>query len=446
MDFKSLNLNKFLWNALDDLGFKEPTLIQERTIPVIMSGKDVVGIAQTGTGKTFAYLLPILRQWNYAKHRFPQTLILVPTRELVAQVVDAVHQLTKYMSIQCVGVFGGVNINTQAMQIINGVDIIVATPGRLMDLALNGSLNLKYINRFVIDEMDEMLNLGFRTQLLNVLDMLPEKRQNLLFSATLISEVEEMIETFFNAPIRVEAAPSGTPLRNIEQVWYNVPNYNTKRNFLVYLLDTQPDLEKVLIFTGSKKMADELFEQLYEIFDENVGVIHSNKAQNNRFNTVKKFHEGKIRFLIATDIVARGLDISQVTHVINIDIPEVPENFIHRIGRTGRADHKGQAIAMVAEYEIDNVRKIENLMGFSVQLEVLPEGVGITDVLTLDEMPETKMKTILIKPLSIEERGPAFHEKKEKNLKTNNKVRFADKMKAKYGKPKTRGQKPRGKK
>jgi ATP-dependent RNA helicase RhlE len=446
MDFKSLNLNKSLWNALDDLGFQEPTLIQERTIPAIMSGKDIVGIAQTGTGKTFAYLLPILRQWAYSKHRFPQTLIMVPTRELVTQVVAAVEQLAKYMSIQCLGVFGGVNINTQALQILNGVDIIVATPGRLMDLALNGSLSLKYINRLVIDEMDEMLNLGFRTQLLNVLDMLPERRQNLLFSATLIPEVEEMIDTFFNVPLRIEAAPSGSPLTNIEQVWYRVPNYNTKRNFLVHLLDTASDWKKVLIFTGSKKMADELFEQLYEIFGDIVGVIHSNKAQNNRFSTVHKFHEGKIRYLIATDIVARGLDISQVTHVVNIDIPEVPENFIHRIGRTGRADQKGQAVAMVADYENDKVANIESLMGFSVDVQPLPSDVAVTDILTIDELPESKMKNVLVKTMPVEERGPAFHEKKEKNQKTNNKVRFADKMKAKYGKPKTRGQKPKGKK
>jgi ATP-dependent RNA helicase RhlE len=446
MDFKSLNLTKSLWNALDDLGYKEATLIQERTIPAIMSGKDIVGIAQTGTGKTFAYLLPILRQWSFAKHRFPQVLILVPTRELVAQVVEAVEQLTRYMTIQCIGVYGGVNINTQAVQIINGVDFIVATPGRLMDLALNGSLSLKYINRLVIDEMDEMLNLGFRTQLLNVLDMLPEKRQNLLFSATLIPEVEDMIHTFFNAPLRIEAAPSGSPLTNIEQIWYRVPNYNTKRNFLVHLIDTEKDWKKVLIFTGSKKMADELFEQLVEIFGDVVGVIHSNKAQNNRFSTVNKFHEGKIKYLIATDIVARGLDISQVTHVVNMDVPEVPENFIHRIGRTGRADQKGQALAMVADYELEKVSKIEGLMGFSVQIQALPEGVAVTDILTPDEMPASKMKNVLVKTPLVEERGPAFHEKKEKNLKTNNKVRFADKMKAKYGKPKTRGQKPKGKK
>jgi ATP-dependent RNA helicase RhlE len=441
MEFKELNLNKFLWNALDDLEFTEATLIQERAFPVIMSGKDVIGIAQTGTGKTYAYLLPLLRMHTFAKHRFPQVLILVPTRELVVQVVDEVEKLSSYMTLQCKGIYGGVNIRTQAAEIIKGVDIIVATPGRLMDLALNGSLNLKYISKVVIDEMDEMLNLGFRTQITNIIDMLPERRQNLLFSATIIPEVEDFINQFFNNPERIEAARTGTPLVNIHQMAYKVPNFNTKLNLLKHLFVENEAFSKVLIFTASKKMADELYAYVYDQFEEKVGVIHSNKAQNNRFKTVEDFHSGAIRILIATDIVARGLDISIVSHVFNFDIPEIPENYIHRIGRTGRADKNGVSISFVAPYEENSLKKIEYIMDKSVEIIEMPEEVKISTVLTEAEMPVVPMKNVLVKVATLVERGPAFHEKIDKNKKVNKKVRHVDKMKAKYGKPKTRGQK-----
>lgn len=441
MDFKDLNLNKFLWNALDDLGFTEATLIQERAFPVIMSGKDVIGIAQTGTGKTYAYLLPLLRQWKFAKHRFPQVLILVPTRELVVQAVEEVQKLSAYMTLQCIGIYGGVNIRTQASNVLQGVDVIVATPGRLMDLALNGSLNLKHVSKLVIDEMDEMLNLGFRTQITNIIDMLPERRQNLLFSATIIPEVEDFINQFFNNPERIEAARTGTPLVNIQQSAYTVPNFNTKLNLLKHLFVENDLYAKVLIFTASKKMADELYEFVYAEFEDKVGVIHSNKAQNNRFKTVEDFHSGAIRILIATDIVARGLDISEVSHVFNFDVPEVPENYIHRIGRTGRADKSGISISFVAPYEEDSVKKIEQIMDKTIERIQMPEEVKISTVLIESELPVVPMKNVLVKTLTLDERGAAFHEKIEKNRKTNKKVRHVDKMKAKYGKPKTRGQK-----
>jgi len=195
-----------------------------------MSGKDVCGIAQTGTGKTIAYLLPCLRQWKFDKKKDPQILIVVPTRELVVQVVETVKKLTSYMSCVVVGVYGGVNINTQQLEVEKGVDILVATPGRLFDLIMNGAFKTKYIKKLVIDEVDEMMNLGFRTQLRNIMDLLPAKRQNLLFSATITEEVELLMDTYFNAPVRVEAAPTGTPLENIEQTRFNVPNFYTKVN------------------------------------------------------------------------------------------------------------------------------------------------------------------------------------------------------------------------
>ena len=441
MTFDELNLNTPLLNALGELGYTKPTTIQEKVFSIVMSGRDVCGIAQTGTGKTLAYLLPCLRQWKFTKDKAPQILIVVPTRELVAQVVETVKKLTPYMSLVVTGVYGGVNINTQQEEVLKGQDILVATPGRLYDLAMNGAFKTKMIKKLVIDEVDEMLNLGFRTQLKNILDFLPPKRQNLLFSATMTEDVEALIETYFNNPVRVEAAPAGTPLENIDQVVYEVSNFYTKVNLLELLLTEDKTMTKVLVFAATKKLADLLYEQLESKFPGTAGVIHSNKEQNHRFNTVKQFKEGTYRFIIATDIVARGIDVAEVTHVINFDVPEVPENYIHRIGRTGRADKKGIAITFITEKERPLLAAIETLMKYQVPLTPLPENLTISDELTEDEKPKIFMKTDAIKPKKAEERGPAFHEKSAKNSKVNFIVRHKDRMMKKYGKPIKRGAK-----
>jgi ATP-dependent RNA helicase RhlE len=441
MTFEDLNLNNALLSALNDAGYTNPTTIQHRVYPVVMSGRDVCGIAQTGTGKTFAYLLPCLKQWKFSKDKYAQILIIVPTRELVAQVVEAVKELTTYMSVIAVGVYGGTNINTQAAEVMKGVDVLVATPGRLFDLLMNGAVKTKNIKKVVIDEMDEMLNLGFRTQIKNILDLLPAKRQNLLFSATITDEVETLMDTFFNEPVRVEAAPTGTPLENIEQIGYAVPNFYTKVNLLKLLLAEDESITKLLVFVATKKLADELYTQLETIYPETCGVIHSNKEQNHRFNTVKQFHEGNYRFIIATDIVARGIDISEVTHVINFDVPEVPENYIHRIGRTGRADKKGIAITFFTEKEKPLLDVIQALMKYKVPGSSLPENLEISEVLTEDEIPKIYMKAYQVRAPKKEESGPAFHEKSAKNQKVNFLVSKKDRMMKKYGRPKTRGAK-----
>lgn len=438
MQFKDLKLSKQLLNALDDHGFVTPTTIQQRVFSVVMSGADVCGIAQTGTGKTFAYLLPLLNQWKYSKAKDPTVLIVVPTRELVAQVVEATKKLSAYLSLDVIGVYGGANINTQKLEMENGFDVLVATPGRLFDLAMAGAFKVKSIKKLVIDEMDEMLNLGFRTQLKNILELLPPNRQNLLFSATLISEVEQLLDEYFDTPIRVEAAPAGTPVERIRQVAYEVPNFYTKVNLLKLLLAEDASMSKVLVFAASRKMADELFEQLEAEFPETAGVIHSNKEQNHRFNTVRQFKEGTYRFIIATDIVARGIDIAEVTHVINFDLPPVPENYIHRIGRTGRADKEGIAISFISPREAKEREAIEALMKMAIPVKPLPAHLEISDVLTEDEKPKVHMKEIQVKVPKKEERGAAFHEKSEKNRKENRKVSYKDKMKKKYGKPITR--------
>ena len=441
MTFDDLNLNTPLLSALDDLGYTTPTTIQERVFPIVMSGRDVCGIAQTGTGKTFAYLLPCLRQWKFSKDKSPQILIVVPTRELVAQVVEEVKKLTPYMSLVVTGVYGGVNINTQKLEVEKGVDVLVATPGRLYDLALAGAFKTKTIKKLVIDEVDEMLNLGFRTQLKSILDLLPAKRQNLLFSATITEEVEALIEMYFNDPVRVEAAPTGTPLENIIQTGYNVPNFYTKVNLLELLLTEDETMTKVLVFAATKQLADDLYEQLEAKFPGTAGVIHSNKEQNHRFNTVKQFKEGTYRFIIATDIVARGIDVSGVTHVINFDVPAVPENYIHRIGRTGRYDKKGIAVTFITEKEKPLQTAIEALMKYEIPITTLPANLVISDVLTEDEKPKVYMKIIQVKQRKKEEVGPAFHEKSAKNSKVNFIVRKKDRMMQKYGKPIKRGPK-----
>jgi ATP-dependent RNA helicase RhlE len=446
MTFEDLNLCNALLSALNDAGYTNPTTIQHRVFAVVMSGRDVCGIAQTGTGKTFAYLLPCLNQWKFNKEKKAQIVIIVPTRELVAQVVNAAKELTTYMSVTVVGVYGGANINTQAAEVLKGVDVLVATPGRLFDLLMNGAVKTRSIKKVVIDEMDEMLNLGFRTQIKNILDLLPAKRQNLLFSATITEDVELLMDTFFNEPTKVEAAPTGTPLENIEQIGYAIPNFYTKVNLLKLMLAQDQTMTKLLVFVATKKLADELYTQLETIYLETCGVIHSNKEQNHRFNTVKQFHEGTYRFIIATDIVARGIDISEVTHVINFDVPEVPENYIHRIGRTGRADKKGIAITFFTAKEKPLMDTIQALMKYEVPLLPLPENLEISEVLTEDEIPKVFMKTYLVKLPKKEEVGPAFHQKSAKNSKVNVIVRKKDRMMKKYGKPKTRGQKPTRKK
>lgn len=441
MNFSDLNLSKQLLNALNDLEYTTPTPIQAKGFPVIMSGKDVLGIAQTGTGKTLAYLLPSLRQWQFSKSRFPQILILVPTRELVAQVVEETEKLTKYMNVVTVGVYGGANIRTQAEQMRDGLDIIVATPGRLLDLALRGDLVLKGIKKLIIDEVDETLNLGFRHQLTSIFDILPTKKQSLMFSATISEEVEALLNDYFIAPTKIEAARTGTPLENIEQRLYHVPNFYTKVNFLDYLLANDLEITKALVFASTKKLADQLAEQLEEKYPDAIGVIHSNKSQNNRFGTVQKFNTGEISVLIATDLVSRGIDISEVTHVINFDTPEVPENYIHRIGRTGRADKNGISITFTTQHEENYKVAIEEYMQTKIPVFDLPADLEISTVLTLDEQPKVDMPNVLVKLPKREDVGPAFHEKSAKNSKVNVRKDWKKMKMDKYGKPIKKGQK-----
>ena len=434
MTFRELNLNKSLLNALDDLEISQPTAIQHKVFAPIMSGKDVVGIAQTGTGKTFAYLLPVLRLWQFTKSPHPQILILVPTRELVVQVEEDVKKLTPYLNVQVVGVFGGTNIKPQIDRVLTGTDIVVGTPGRMLDLILKGTLKTKEVKRLIIDEVDEMLNLGFRTQLRNILQYLPERRQNLMFSATMPEEVEQVVNAYTDYYDKIEAAPSGAPLENIEQLAYRVDNFNTKANLLELLLKAHPEFSKVLVFTSSKKMADALYERLLPEFEDNMGVVHSSKSQNNRFKSVEAFQKGTYRMVIATDVIARGLDVSMVTHVVNFDLAESAESYIHRIGRTGRAKEKGIAISFFTEKELDQKAEIEKLMSMAIPWVDTPEGLSFSDELIDLEIPKVIDRFDNFKVKQHRPSGDAFHEKKAKNKKVNRKVRHETLMQKKYKK------------
>lgn len=439
VSFENLNLSKQLQNAIDILGFEGPTPIQAEAFPLILSGKDMVGIAQTGTGKTFAYLLPILRELKFSKQTNPRVLILVPTRELVLQVTEQVKILIKYTNLRVLGVYGGTNINTQKQAVAEGSDILVATPGRLYDLAVTGVLQLKGIKKLVIDEVDVMLDLGFLPQLNNIFGLLPERRQNIMFSATMTEEVDSLIDEFFTAPAKISIAVSGTPLENIAQKSYPVANFYTKANLLSHLLKSKKEFSKVLVFVSSKKNADLLFEILQENFGAAVCVIHSNKSQNNRIRSIQEFDAGKSRILVTTDMMARGLDLDKISHVINFDTPKYPENYMHRIGRTGRAEEKGETILFFTEDEKEAKEAIEKLMDYKIPLEEFPHEIKVSEKLIPEERKEEKKIKFLKNP-DIGSGGGAFHEKKLKNTKVNQGGSYLRKAK-KHKRPKTRGDK-----
>ncbi len=354
--FSDFKLVKQLNYAINDLGFDKPTPIQKEAFSVVLSGKDIVGVAQTGTGKTLAYMLPILQDLKFSKQVAPRIAIMVPTRELVLQVVENIESFAKYISLRVLGVYGGTNINTQMQSVAQGTDIIVGTPGRFYDLSLSGALKLKAIKKLVIDEVDVMMDLGFLPQLTNIFELLPEKRQNIMFSATMTEEVDALIDDFFIVPTKIAIAVSGTPLENIAQQCYPVPNFYTKVNLLTHLIKNKTDFRKVLIFVSSKKIADRLFDALEGRFGSELGVIHSNKSQNYRIRSVEQFDSGVNRILLSTDVMARGLDLEKITHVINFDTPTYPENYMHRIGRTGRAEEEGNTILFYTEKETENKR------------------------------------------------------------------------------------------
>ncbi len=407
-NFEKLNLSNSLYRAIAELGFEQATPIQEKGVPVILSGRDMVGIAQTGTGKTYAYLWPILRDLKYSQQVNPRVLIVVPTRELVVQVVEQTETLTRHSNIRVLGVYGGTNINTQKIAVAQGTDILVATPGRLNDLLLHDGVRLNAIRKLVIDEVDVMLDLGFRFQLKNMLGILPKRRQNIMFSATMTQDVDAIIDDYFTAPVRVSIALSGTPLENIAQQSYPVKNFYTKVNLLAHLISDAQEFTKVLVFVSSKKSADRVFDGLAEQYGSELCVIHSNKTQNYRLRSIKQFEEGENRILVTTDVMARGLDLDRLSHVINFDTPDYPENYMHRIGRTGRAKEEGKSILFYTRKEEAAKRDIEALMDYTIPVIEFPEEVEISTELTPEERPKEVEEIKLNTHKVIEASGELF--------------------------------------
>ena len=379
MNFEELKLGKQILKSIIELGYKNPTPIQDQIIPKILVGQDVLGIAPTGTGKTAAFILPILRKLNYAQGNSPRALIFVPTRELAVQLYNNAVTLSKHTDLRCCRLIGGVGKQSQIKEILKGVDIIVATPGRFMDIYSQGFLFLKKINTLVLDEADKMMDMGFLPQLNKILEVIPAKRQNLLFSATFHPKVEELTEEFLVFPTKVEIEPEKVVVDLVDQYVYYVPNAKTKLNLLVHLLENEKAFERVLVFARTRETAENIHRFLNRKELGEWKAIHANKGQNTRLNAYNEFSEGKIRGIVATDVAARGIDVSAVTHVVNFDAPVMYTDYVHRVGRTGRAENEGVAITFVSEVERYHIGKIEELILQKIKLLKLPENLDIID-------------------------------------------------------------------
>src|SRR5688572_20407282 len=411
--FESFNLNKQLLNAVADLGFSVPTEIQQKAIPVILGGQEIIGIAQTGTGKTAAYLLPLLMKTKFAQASEPRALILAPTKELTIQIAEHAKQLAAYTDLRILPIYGGIGPKTQIETIQQGVDILIATPGRFTELYLRGDLPTKQIKILVLDEADRMMDMGFMPQLRKILEVLPRKRQNLLFSATFSERIEKLSAEFLEFPVKIEVTPQATAAKQVEQELYHIPNIKTKINFLEHLLQKKEEFNRVMIFTRTKESADNVYNFIERKGLGPVKVIHSNKGQNSRINAINEFKEGQLRILVSTDVTARGIDVIKVSHVINFDVPPFHEDYVHRIGRTGRAFQEGKAITFVTKAEIYHIEKIEKLIRENIPVKKLPGEIKITKT-PFEEARAMALDIDWQKKKDDPTFKGAFHEKKKK--------------------------------
>jgi ATP-dependent RNA helicase RhlE len=410
--FEEFNLNRQILNAVEDAGFTVATPIQEKAIGPVLSGQDLFGIAETGTGKTAAYVLPILMQLKYAQGENARALILAPTRELAMQITEHVQIFSKYTDLRTVVMYGGLGPKTQIEQVKAGVDIIVATPGRFLDIYLAGHINTQYLKFLVLDEADKMMDMGFIRSIHRILEIVPRKRQNLLFSATMSDLVQKIAGDFLKHPTIVEVGEQATPAQTVTQVLYEVPNFKTKINLLQHLMKNDEEFKRLIIFCKTKTVADNIFSFIERRFGADaVRVIHANKGQNTRINSINSFKEGNIRVLVATDVAARGIDVTEVSHVINFDVPIIIEDYVHRIGRTGRAYAKGDALTFCTPAEKYYIEKIQKLIRQEITVVPLPEEVFV------DETPYDE-KQAIAKAIDDQKRKDdpdfkgAFHEKK----------------------------------
>ena len=366
MTFDSLGLDTSILKAIKVKGYSQPSPIQEKAIPQILKGKDVLASAQTGTGKTAGFTLPMLHllaDKPFDRRRKIKALILTPTRELAAQIHENVKEYSKYTSIKSTVIFGGVNQNPQVKVLKDGVDILIATPGRLLDLKSQNVLSLSNIEFLVLDEADRMLDMGFIHDIKKVIKFIPKQRQTLLFSATFSKEIKALAQEFLKSPVQVEAAPENTAAETVKQVIHPV-NRTDKAKVIVKLVK-DGDWSQVLVFTRTKHKANRIADKLNKSGIESAA-IHGDKSQGARTKALAGFKQGVIRVLVATDIAARGLDIPLLPHVVNFELPNIPEDYVHRIGRTGRAGASGEAISLVSHDEEEYIRAIEKLLGFKL--------------------------------------------------------------------------------
>ncbi|MGR3810570.1 DEAD/DEAH box helicase [Jiulongibacter sp. NS-SX5] len=371
MSFKKLGLNDLLLKAIEEKGYTDPSVIQEKAIPQILAGKDVLASAQTGTGKTAGFSLPlvqILAENPKEGRRQIKALILTPTRELAAQVYDEVRSFAAYTKLETAVIFGGVKQASQVARLKQGVDILVATPGRLLDLYQQKLLKLHQVNFLILDEADRMLDMGFIRDIRKILSFLPEQKQSLLFSATFSPEIKKLASTFLQDPVTVAAAPENTTAELVNQKIYRVDK--TRKTELIIKLIWENNWHQVLVFTRTKHGANRL-AQKFQKKKITAAAIHGNKTQNARTKALEGFKSGEVSVLVATDIAARGLDIPLLPYVINFEIPNIPEDYVHRIGRTARAGASGDAISLVSADELNYLKDIEKLLGVKLPKETV---------------------------------------------------------------------------
>ncbi len=363
--FKDFSLCSALLRAIDDLGYTEPTPIQIQAIPPILAGRDLLAAAQTGTGKTAAFALPLLErlQSHPPGQRAPRALVLVPTRELAAQVSESFRALARHLPVRGALVFGGVSPKPQIQALAAGVDLVIATPGRLLDHLQERVIDLTHIEFLVLDEADRMLDMGFIRAIRRIIAALPKRRQNLMFSATFSDEIRMLARTWLNDPMIIDVAPRNAPAALVDHRVYHVDTAGKQPLLTRLIIDG--DVRQSLVFTRTKHGANRLAERL-EKDGLAVAAIHGNKSQGARTRALEDFKQGRVRILVATDIAARGLDISELPHVVNFELPHVPEDYVHRIGRTGRAGSSGKAISLVSRDERDRLRAIEKLLGRAI--------------------------------------------------------------------------------
>jgi ATP-dependent RNA helicase RhlE len=412
MTFSDLKITRQFVNALDDLNIHTPTEIQIKAIPPVMSGQDVIGIAQTGTGKTAAYLLPLLQQLKYAQGTDARCLILVPTKELVIQVEKNLASLAKYTDLRWVALYGGVGPKAQISTLQAGVDVIIATPGRFLEIYAKRVLVTKKIKHMVLDECDRMMDMGFWPQLREIQEKIPQKKQQLLFSATFPPKVEHIADNFLLWPTRLEVTPQATPATTVTQYLYETPNIRTKLNLLVHLLSDEPVFTRVLVFVKTREQANVVAAELTRRARGGVEVLHSNKGQNTRLRSVECFRQGLSRILVSTDVSARGLDIEEVSHVINFSVPGHYEDYVHRIGRTGRAFRTGTAITFMDISEVYHIGIIEGIIQQSIERRPIPDAVEVTST-PFSEKQDQLREIDRQKRMRDPEFKGAFHEKKD---------------------------------